>query len=123
MLNVHEYLIYLEEEELLVCRICRYCLRWNGIERHLRKEHKVIPLNIRNELVRYSQTLSIKNPADIVIPGNTVPAYEYLNIIDGYCCLICNALYGTLDSMRKHMGKYHIQSFQEGNVLLNVLIR
>lgn len=121
-MNVSEYLIYLQSEQLLICRTCRYCLQPKGVEQHLYREHKTIPLNTRNELVRYSQTLSVKNPTNVATPVNVVPAYEHLNITEGYCCLLCNALYGTLDSMRTHVGKYHIQSFREGNFLLNLLI-
>src|SRR5436190_19082773 len=98
MSNTCDYFVYLKEEQLFVCRSCRYCLQPNEIERHLRREHQSIPLLIRKELVNYVKSLAVINPTEVTIPTHPIPALDSLEIINGFCCMICKVLYGVLAS-------------------------
>jgi len=102
MLNTNDYFTYLEYERLLVCCSCRYCLQPHGIERHLRTEHKGIPLAVRKKLVNYTKALSLVDPVDIGIPNDPILAFECLDVTKGFMCLHCEALCGTEVSMIKY---------------------
>src|SRR4030095_530193 len=114
MSNASDYFTYLERERVLVCHSCRYCLQPDGIERYLRTEHKVIPLTIRKELVNYSKRLALLDAMQVVIPSDIIPAFECLEIKNGFSCMICDGLYGTIESMRVHYGNKHGKAIKEG---------
>jgi hypothetical protein len=51
MINTSEYLLYLQEQQALVCRSCKYCLQPNGVERYLQRNHLAISLKILSSIV------------------------------------------------------------------------
>ena len=116
-----QYLIYLCEYKLLVCRSCKHCLQSNGIPSHLVKKHKVIPLSTRKELIKYAQGLLLYDSKQVITLTSPLPAFECLEIINGFECLICNSLRGTLDSMKEHC-KTHDWKTSNGTTLLNDLM-
>ena len=95
MLNTSDYLIYLENERLLICGSCRYCLQSEGVERHLRRAHKSIPLAVRKELVNFAKGLLLRSVGDIIVPNTPILALEYLEVMNSFMYLKCEALYGT----------------------------
>src|SRR5438046_10352690 len=50
MTNESEYLLYLLEQQALICRSCQYCLQPDGVRRHLQRKHQAIPLKGVSEL-------------------------------------------------------------------------
>ena len=118
MVNHCDYFVYLEEQQLLVCRSCKDCLQQDGIEQHLRREHRTIPLSTRKELVTYGKNLMLVNPVDVRIYEHVIPAFQYLDIIEVFCCMICDALYGSIESMRVHYSIGHKDKFIEGMSIL-----
>ena len=68
MIDISKYLLYLQEQQALICRSCKYCLQPNGIENHLQRKHSAIPLKVRKELVSYAESLILRNPSEVVTP-------------------------------------------------------
>ena len=102
MIDASEYVLYLQEQQALVCRDCKYCLQPNGVEKHLQRSHLAIELEVRKELVSYSESLTLRNPSEIVTPRTVVPAFDCLEITRGFRCSACNSLYGTPRSIEEH---------------------
>jgi hypothetical protein len=102
MTDATEYLLYLQEQEALICRSCKHCLQPDGIEDHLRRKHLTIPLDVRKELVSYAKGLILRTPSEVVAPVTVDLAFDGLKVIQGFRCSICQSLYGTLRSIEKH---------------------
>ena len=102
MIDASNYLIYLREQQTLICRSCEYCLQPNGIEKHLQRTHSVIPLKIRRELVSYAESLILRNPFEVITSFTVIPIFDCLKMTPGFRCLMYNSLYGTLGSIKKH---------------------
>lgn len=107
MNDPNEYILYLEEHQVLACRSCKYCLRSNGIYQHLQTYHKSIPLTIRKELVQHAEGLILRDPTQVIASTRPLPAFECLKITEGFQCLICDSLCGTPESIEKHSRKAH----------------
>lgn len=102
MIDASEYLIYLQEQQALACRGCKYCLQPKGIEDHLQRKHLMVPLKVRRELVSYTGTLTLRNPKEVITPTGIVPAFDCLEVTDGFRCSICKRLWGTPRSIQEH---------------------
>ena len=102
MINSSEYLLYLREQQALICRGCKYYLQPNGVEKHLQRNHLAIPLKVRKELMSYAESLILRNPSEVVAPVAVGPAFDDLKAIQGFRCSICQGLYGTPRSIEKH---------------------
>ena len=72
MLNLNDYLFYLENQWLLVGKSCRYCLQPDGVERHLRIEHKAVPLVVRKEFVKYVDGLELVSSVELISPTDII---------------------------------------------------
>jgi hypothetical protein len=107
MINGPAYLLYLPEQQVLVCRSCQHCLQANGVGRHLQRKHQAIPLKIQKELVSYAESLTLRNPCEVVTPVTIIPAFEGLKVTPGFCCSVCGSLYGTIGSIEEHCTKAH----------------
>jgi hypothetical protein len=114
MINPNDYFIYLNEWKVIVCRGCKYAPQKNGVKRHLKEKHQVVPNAIRNELVTYAQSLNLLPSSQVRTPSimESVPAFECLELFEtGWRCIECNVLYGTEGSMKVHCRKHNwIQS-------------
>lgn len=102
MIDISKYLLYMQEEQALVCRSCKYCLQPNGIEDHLQRKHLAIPLKVRKELMIYTESLILRNPSEVIVPITVVPVFDCLKVTQGFRCSMCNSLYGILGSIKKH---------------------
>src|SRR5215510_9147131 len=76
-MNPNEYLIYVSEYKVLICRSCEYCLQPGGLYRHFQSEHKEVPINIRKALVEYADSLNVVKPMDVRYP------IQQINVIPG----------------------------------------
>jgi hypothetical protein len=92
MTNPLDYFVHLLIQQLLICKSCKYALQPYGIIKHLQRQHKAIPLSTRKTLVEYAGTLTLRDGSTAITPVDIVPAFECLEIIPGYRCLICNFL-------------------------------
>ena len=107
MIDVNQYLIYLQDQQVHVCRTCQYCLQSNEIYTHLRSKHSEIPLKTRKKLVEYAKGLTLQRPSRVPIPTSFIASFECLKVTAGFQCLICGALCGIKDSMKKHCKDTH----------------
>src|SRR5947207_9479751 len=114
MINLSKYLLYLQEQQVLICRSCKYCLYPTWVENHLRRKHSAVPLEVRKELVSYAESLILRDPSKVIVPVTIVPAFDCLKVIEGFRCSICNSLYGTPGSIKEHC-KTHTWTKPEGN--------
>src|SRR5947207_11622720 len=101
-IDTSEYLLYLPEQQVLICRTCKYCLHPNEIENHLQRKHLAIPLKIRKELVSYVEGLMLRSPSEVITSIIVVSAFECLKITQGFRCSTCNCLYETPRSIQEH---------------------
>jgi len=106
MTDESKYLVYLQDQQALVCHNCKHCLQPNGVEDHLRRKDKKIPLKIRQELVAYAGHLTLRNPSEVITPATIIPAFDCLEVIHGFRCLVCHALYGTPRSIKGHCNSH-----------------
>src|SRR5579862_4902021 len=105
--EINGYVIYNERYSALICLTCGYALNADGIENHLRRKHKDVPMSSRKRIQDWTDTLVIKGPKDIEIPDEEITAIEGLKVIDGFICLNCDALYGSTVSMVHHCQDKH----------------
>jgi hypothetical protein len=101
-MDTSQYLLYLQEQQALICKSCKHCLQPNGVESHLQRKHSAIPLKVRKELISYAESLVLRNPSEVVIPVTIVSAFDCLKVTEGFRCLMCNSLYGTPRSIKEH---------------------
>lgn len=114
MTDVSQYLIYMPTKKILVCGSCQYGLQPKGVERHLRRSHKEIPLAVRNTLVTYSKTLILEKPSMTANPTDIVLGFDCLELIEGHRCLTCGELHSTSESMKKHCNQKHEWTERQG---------
>ena len=115
MENKNAYLLYVREFEALICRSCQYALTPRGVARHLQRSHRSIPIHIRKDIVKFSDQFTAKEPEEIQSPNTEIEAIDGLKVIDGFACESCNALYGSLLSMKVHCQRTHGWTESKGN--------
>ena len=108
--NPDDYFVYLDIWKVLVCRSCQYGLQKNGVESHLIRKHQAILLAIRKALIAYAETLTLLSPSQVLTPSTStsIQAFDCLKLFnEGSCCIQCEALFGTLSSMKMHCRDKH----------------
>jgi len=106
MIDMSEYLLYLQEQQVLICRSCGYCLQPNGIGKHFQRTHSAVSLKVRKELMGYAESLILRNPSEVVTPVTIVPAFDCLKVTQGFHC-------STPGSIKEHC-KTHRWTKPEG---------
>jgi Orsellinic acid/F9775 biosynthesis cluster protein D len=110
MIDPDDYLVYLNERKVLVCRPCKYALQNTGVKRHLKEKHQVIPNAVRKVLVEYTQSLSLLPFSQVRMPSITesIPAFDCLKLFENGCrCIQCNELCSMESSMIVHCRKHN----------------
>jgi len=107
MVNVNSFVTYVEEFKVLICRMCRHGLVTTGVKRHFQWRHKSIPIEIRKQIIEFAEQLDAPKPEEVPVPTREVAAIEGLDIIKGFACRQCDALYGQLQSMERHCRTQH----------------
>jgi len=115
MTDISEYLIYLPKEELIICRACKYALTPNGLELHLQRKHKTIPLPTRKILNTYSMGLDRRGPLTVIQPKRIIAGYDCLELIKGFQCSTCREFSKTIISMEVHCNRKHGWVKSNGN--------
>jgi hypothetical protein len=101
------YLRYDTEFKVLICLSCQHCLTRLGVEKHFQRCHRVVPINVRKQLVRFSEGLAIVEPKDVRMPLIEIKPIAGLKVVEGVICDVCGSLYGTVPSMEIHCWKEH----------------
>lgn len=118
-----DYLTYLDEQQILVCNICEYAINGKSVGRHFIDHHGEtsptnIPLKIRNRLIAFIPTLTLRPLiSTIKIPKHEVPALDCLPRIQGYHCTTCNGLSISLPAIKGGCNRRHHWRESEGKSL------
>jgi hypothetical protein len=99
--DVNSFVTYVEEFKVLICRMCRHGLVSTGVKRHFPWRHKSIPIEVRKQIVEFAELLDAKKPEVVQVPTGEVAVIEGLDIIKGFGCGTCNALYGQVQSTER----------------------
>jgi len=77
---------------------------------HLSRFHKEYSVQIRKQLVKYSESVMLSSTEDITAISHDTAGVQPipgLEIIDGYQCKPCGACFGALHTLRTHINKQH----------------
>ena len=104
-----QYVTYNNELHTLICRQHKFGLSPDWIERHFRESHKTIPLEIRQEIIRYSKSLDLWQPEWVNNLLLSLIAIPELRMILGWKCQhrVCQELRSIELSMKKHCRDVH----------------
>ena len=105
---MESYVIYNAEYQALICRKHQYAIPPKSIERHFREEHKEIPLQSRQKILRQSEVLTLCEPDEIIEPRGKVAPIDGLNIQSGFLCKFdsCMIISGTLNTIKEHVKRH-----------------
>ena len=109
VLDISKYVHYNEKYAVLICRQCKTSIPSYDIGRHLREEHKSIPIETRNTIVEYASTLRLCDPEQVATPPEEEGPICYLDIIEkGYQCCFenCQVHCSTLLGIEKHCNQH-----------------
>lgn len=77
---------------------------------HLRRFHREYSLQVRRQLINYSESVTLSSTEDILAIqpdiGGGKPI-QGLEIINGYQCKHCNMCFGALNTLQTHINKQH----------------
>lgn len=116
------YIIYNEDLEVLICRICKIGV--TGVHRHFARNHQVeISLENRQKIDEYAENLILRPVKDVLIPIDEIEAIEEIEVIEGFKCAAgfgCQEVCGTRRSIEEHCRSNHDWNTSKGNT--NALI-
>src|SRR5947207_3199614 len=92
LIDPSEYLLYLPEKQVLICRTCKYCMHPNGVENHLQRKHLAISLKVRKELISYARDLTLQSQSEVITSITIISVFEYLEVTQGFRYSACNSL-------------------------------
>jgi Orsellinic acid/F9775 biosynthesis cluster protein D len=115
--TLSQYFIYNVEYKILICREHQCGVTPNYVERHLRNEHRNIPLTTRQDILSSIHSLTLCIPEDIIGFTSVMSPVHGLEVVDGYKCqaLECAFLAGTVESIKHHCRKHDRSLFEDGN--------
>lgn len=114
-MNHNEYVTYNKSNHILICRQHGYGIPPNWIKNHFQRLHQETPLETRNKIIEYANSLDLWVPKEVLLSHDGL-CINGLTIIEGYQCQYegCQELYGMETSMRKHCQKVHRWTIEEG---------
>ena len=86
-IDFSEYVHYNRKYRVLICRSCKAGIPPSYVERHLRDEHKYIPIKTRNAMVEWASTLRLREPEQVATAPEEEGRIPYLEFIEkAYRC-------------------------------------
>ena len=123
-----QYIIYNQDFEVLICRICKAAV--TGVHRHFARTHQEIPLEDRQEIDEYVEGLTLRSVEQVSIPTREIEAIEGIEIVPGFRCtaeLECQEVSGSERMMKSHSRKFHDWITSKGDTYtlssINILAR
>ena len=95
---------------VLLCKMCDepHCIPPAAIAAHLRDFHKaVLTKKQRKELVKFSKTLRLLEPKEVLIPPREQGPVEGLHRSNGYECLECGFVCRKETTIQQHCRPAH----------------
>lgn len=114
--DINEYVDYNEKYAVLICRPCEAGIPPSDVKRHLREEHKSIPIKTRNAIVEWSSTLTLCEPEQVATPPEEEGRIPYLEFIKkGFRCSFanCNTYRTTEVGIEKHCNTHGWKTGEE----------
>jgi Orsellinic acid/F9775 biosynthesis cluster protein D len=111
-----QYVLYLDEFKVVICRQCEYGITKGGIRLHFERHHTSIPVKDRRALENHLLSLQIAEVKDVKAPVTAVEFIKGLKIHEGYMCAAegCHHLRTTLVSIKKHCQSEHRWTASKG---------
>ena len=81
--EVSRYVSYLSEYHVLICRLCKHCISFNddgGIARHLMEKHITTPIQTRQSIISYCNSLNLIDPMNVKIPSTDIERIAELEL-------------------------------------------
>ena len=120
---LHEYIIYNQQFEIVICRICETNII-DEIQLHFQRNHILdISLKIHQKIIAYIGELIVRSVQNVSIPSNEIEAIEGIKVIQDFKCNAefgCHKLEDITDSMEKHCRMIHDWNSSKDDV--NVII-
>jgi hypothetical protein len=103
-----ELLHYVLPHRVLICKECRYAIQPSAISRHLKELHQIYRAK-RQDFIRYTLSLDLSDPKDVVLPEPNEPPVPYLITTAGLACGAngCSHLCVTTKRMKWHWATVH----------------
>jgi Protein of unknown function (DUF3505). len=99
------FLKYIPGHKVLLCLVCEksYCLPPGSVAKHLCDFHcHILTKKQGSELVKFSNSVELSKPANIIIPQRGDGRVEGLHKENGYECNECEYVCGSEEVMKKH---------------------
>jgi len=101
---------YLHDYKVVLCSACGHCIKGDGVELHLQRFHQDVQRSLRKEWCRQVKDKldsgDLMEPEKVVSPERTLGPVKDLRIVDGFECLSCGYVCGTLGTAEFH-GRTH----------------
>ena len=115
-IDISPYIHYNKKYAVLLCIHCKASIPPATVARHLREEHKYIPITTRDAIVEYASTLRLCGIGQVATPPEEEGPIQYLELIEkGYQCSIenCKLCLSTKLGIEKHCNKHGWTKGQE----------
>ena len=108
-LRAQEYLLYLPDHRVLICRSCKHVIRPTrmGIGRHLLNMHKTLGKELRTALAKYANGFDLLPLEEVLHPMFGCQPIEGLSVSRGWNCRECRHACIAEDSMEEHCKVEH----------------
>jgi hypothetical protein len=109
-IDISKYIHYNKKYAVLICRKCKGGIPSYDIGHHLREEHKYIPIETHNTIIKYALTLRLCELEQVATPPEEEGPICYLDLVEkGYQCIIenCKVCSSTEGGIKKHCNKAH----------------
>jgi hypothetical protein len=100
--SIEEYITYNEDHCILICHAHGAAIHPDQVQRHLRRYHRTIPIETRNKIIQYAESLPLSKPEATMTPSSeTKPIADLELFTDGWLCqfkdcLHCNTTPGAM---------------------------
>jgi hypothetical protein len=137
--KVSRYVSYLSEYHVLICRSCKQCISPNndGIACHFMEKHITTPIQTRQSIIAYCNSLNLAEPTDVKLPSTDIECITELGLSKGwrcheqlngvecrYCCLKerpmefhCREAHGWIKTRGVTWKQQSVQSFFQGKLI------
>jgi hypothetical protein len=117
-MSIQQYVTYLTQYKVLLCRQCQYYIVPGGIQRHLIDFHQSIPFMIRQNIIEFGSQLDLIDPSLMQINKGLNEYVKGLKVYkNGFRCSYTGCMFSctTESSMVKHGRITHGWIISQGN--------
>jgi len=87
--EIKQYITYLPEIQVVVCRLCEICIPLKNLLRHYTQNHTskkdhLVPMEVRRKVAEYMTTLDLCEPHNIISSRGSIPQLKVIK--NGWVC-------------------------------------